>query len=157
MSIIAKSQSLMRVLQNNLQLRLPSTYTFTATQDTAGAQLMISQSSTPTAGEQNVAIRAIGQDQQFTDVIGNAQRTYSPMKFQVIEETSSVANVSLLTLANRVAIDMELARPGVRQERYLNANGTVPALSEFHTDGTVATATLVATIAPDLYWPLSGQ
>jgi len=157
MSIIAKSQALMRQLQDNLQLRLPSSYVFTAAQDTAGAQLLISQHYPAVAGEQNIAIRAIGQDQQFTDVIGNPQRTYSPMKFQVIEESSSISGVSLLTLLNRVSIDMELARPGVRQERWMNANGTVPALSEFNTDGSVSTASLILAIAPDLYWPLSGQ
>lgn len=157
MSIIAKSQSLMRVLKNNLQQRLPSTYVFTESQDTQGAMLLISQDATPAAGEQVVAIRAKGQDQQFSDVIGNAQRSYSPMIFQVIEEASTIAGVSLMTLLNRIKIDMELARPGVKQERYLNANGTVPALSQFQTDGSVSSSTLNQSIAPDLYWPLSGQ
>jgi len=157
MSIIAKSQNLMRVLQDHLTLRLGSSYFFTTSQDSQGAQLLISQHSPAVAGEQNIAIRAIGQDQQFSDVIGNPQRTYSPMKFQVIEEASTISGVSLLTLLNRVKIDMELARPGVKQERYLNANGTVPALSQFQTDGSVSGSTLNQSIAPDLYWPLSGQ
>ena len=157
MSIIAKSQSLMRVLKNNLQQRLPSTYVFTESQDSQGAMLLISADSTPAAGEQVVAIRAKGQDQQFSDVIGNAQRTYSPMVFQVIEEASTVSGVSLITLLNRIKIDMELARPGVKQVRYLNTNGTVPALSQFQADGSVSGSNFNQEISPDLYWPLSGQ
>lgn len=156
MSIIAKSQSLMRDLQSRLQLRLP-TFTFTQSQDSQGAILLVSQDSTPSAGEQVCAIRCKGQASQFSDIVGNAQRGYSPMVLQVIEELSTVANVSLLTLANKCKIDMELDRLGVKQERYSNPNGTVPATSEFAADGSVTTATLVAEISPDLYWPLSGQ
>jgi len=157
MSLIAKSQSLMLALKDHLQKELPSTYVFTTAQDSAGAQLLISQDSTPSAGEQVVAIRIKGQDTQFNDSIGNAQRVYTPMVIQVIEEASTISGVSLITLANRAWIDRELARSGVKQERWLNTHGTVPALTQFNTDGTVSSSTLAATTSPDLYWPLSGQ
>src|SRR5258708_2321753 len=101
MSIIAKSQSLIMALESNLKLRLgvaPAAggFYFTESQDTQGAMLLISQHSPAVAGEQNVAIRCKGQDQQFSDVIGLPQRTYTPMKFQVIEESSTISGVSLL-------------------------------------------------------------
>jgi len=156
MSIIAKSQSLIRPLKDNLTKRLPSTYVLTDSLDSQGARLLISADATPATGEQVVAIRIRGQDQQFQDVIGNAQRTYSPMVAQVIEEASSISGVSLITLANRIKIDWELARLGCKQERYLNTNGTVPALSQFAADGSVSSSNFNQEIS-DLYWPLSGQ
>lgn len=157
MSIIAKSQSLMRALKDNLQKRLPSTYVFSDSLDSQGARLLISADSTPAAGEQVIAIRIKGQDTQFNNVIQQAQTVYTPMICQVIEEASTIAGVSLITLANRAQIDCEINRLSVKQERYLNANGTVPAVSQFAADGSVTGSTLAASVSPDLYWPLSGQ
>lgn len=157
MSIIAKSQSLMRALKDNLQKRLPSTYVFSESLDSQGARLLISADATPAAGEQVVAIRIKSQDTQFNNVIQQAQQVYTPMICQVIEEASATAGVSLITLANRSQIDLEINRMGVKQERYLNANGTVPAMSQYAADGSVTGSTLAASVSPDLYWPLSGQ
>lgn len=156
MSIIAKSQSLIKPLKDSLTKRLPSTYVLTESLDSQGARLLISADATPAAGEQVMAIRIRGQDQQFQDVIGNAQRTYSPMVVQVIEEESTISGVSLMSLSNRIKIDWELARLGCKQERYMNANTAVPAMSQFASDGTVSSSTLNQGIS-DLYWPLSGQ
>jgi len=157
MSTIAKSQSLMRALKDHLQKRLPSTYVFTESMDAQGARLLISSDATPATGEQVMAIRIKPQDTQFKDVLGLAQTVYSPMIVQVIEEASAVATVSLLTLANRVQMDAEINRMGVKQERYMNANGTVPSASQFAADGSVTSSSLIASVSPDLYWPLSGQ
>lgn len=155
---IAKAQSLIRILKDNLSKRLPSSYSLVEQIDPAGLgdQLLISQHSPAVAGEQNLAIRILGQDTQFTDVIGNPQSLYSPEKAQVIEEASTIANVSLLTLANASYINWEISRMGVKQERYLNSNGTVPALSQFASTGLVTGSNFVETVS-DLYWPLSGQ
>lgn len=155
MSIIAKSQSLSRQLKDNLAKRLP-TYTISESLDSQGARLLISADSSPAAGEQVVAIRIKGQDTQFSNVIGQAQTVYTPMVAQVIEEASASAGVALLTHANQCMIDWELARLGIKQERYLNANTTAVALSQYAADGSVTGSSLVATIS-DLYWPLSGQ
>lgn len=156
MSIIAKSQSLARKLKDSLQKRLPSTYVISESLDSQGARLLISADATPATGEQVVAIRIKGQDQQFSDVIGSAQRTYSPMVAQVIQEAGAVAGTALLTHVNQSILDWELASMGCKQQRYLNDNGTVPALSQFAAAGSVSTSTLSAEIS-DLYWPLSGQ
>jgi hypothetical protein len=152
-----KQAAIMRDLYDRLTKKLPTTYFFTQAMDQQGSQLLISQSSTPTAGQQNVAIRIESDVTAFLDVIGNPQKVYAPLKAQVIEESSTITGVSLLTLLNRLKIDLELARMGIKQERWLNANGTVPALSQFVSDGTISGSTLVASLPFDMYWPLSGQ
>lgn len=156
MSTNAKSQSLARSLRDNLRKRLP-TFTISESLDAAGSRLLISADATPAAGEQVCAIRIKFQDTQFDDVIGQDQRVYTPCVAQVIEENSTIANVSLLTMANKAAIDAELGRLGIKQERYMTANTVVPALSQFAANGSVTTATLRASLAADIKWPLSGQ
>lgn len=154
---IAKSQSLVRNLQDQLTKRLPS-LNISASLDSQGARLYISSdASVPAAGDQTVLIRIKGENTQFTDVLGLAQNVFSPMLAQVIEESSTISGVSLITLANRLVIDMELAKQGIKQERYMNANGTAPALSQFAADGTVSGSTLILAFAADQYWPQSGQ
>lgn len=157
LSSIKKQQRLMDDLASALQQRLPASYTFLRADDSTGAKLIISQSATPTAGQQNWAIRIEGVSTAFVDSLGNPQAVYSPSRAQIIEEDSTIANVSLITLANSAAFNDEVARRGVNQERYLNANGTVPALSQFAADGSVTGSTLAASIAADAKWPLSGQ
>ena len=154
---IAKSQSLIRSLIDQISHRLPS-YTLQEQNNNFGDMLMISQSATPTAGQSNWAIRIVGQDTPFTDVIGLQQSTYTPFVAQVIEESSTIAGVSLIPLAVRVFVEMELAKLGIKQQRFLSANATVPALSMFDaSDANVTGATLEVTLAADQYWPLSGQ
>ena len=50
-----KSQSLVRALIDQLSKRFP-TYTLTENLTSCGDQLMVSQSATPTAGQNNAAI-----------------------------------------------------------------------------------------------------
>ena len=154
---IAKSQSLIRNLIDQLSHRFPS-YTLVEQNNAYGDMLLVSQSATPTAGQANWAIRMIGQDTPFTDVIGLPQSVYTPFIAQVIEESSATSGVALIPLALASVFEIELAKLGVKQERYLSANGTVPALSMFDAnDNGVTGATLEATVAADQYWPLSGQ
>lgn len=157
MSTIAKSQAIMRELKERLQKKMPSTYVFSESMDANGSILLISADSTPAAGEQVVAIRILGEQTAFKNSIGSAQTVYAPLRAQVIEEASTIAGVSLITLVNRLHVDLELARMAVKQERYMNANTVVPAVSQFSADGSVATATKIASLPSDMYWPLSGQ
>ncbi len=157
MSTIAKAQAIMRELKERLQKKLPSTYVFTESSDVQGSRLLISADATPAAGEQVVAIRILSEQTAHKDVLGNAQRVYAPLRAQVIEEASTISGVSLITLANRLQIDLEMARMGLKQDRYMNANTTVPAVSQFAADGTVSGSTLIASLPFDMYWPLSGQ
>lgn len=157
MAAEAKVQSLMRALKERLQKRLPSTWVFAESSDAQGARLLVSQDATPAAGEQVIAIRIKAQDTQFRDAIGMAQPVYTPCVAQVIEEASTIANVSLIQLANRLAVDTELARLSIKCERFMNSNTTAVALTQFQADGSVSGSTLVAVISPDLKWPLAGQ
>lgn len=157
MSTIAKSQAIMRELKERLQKKMPSTYVFSESQDANGSRLLISADATPAAGEQVIAIRIEADQTAFKDVLGSAQRVYAPLRAQVIEEASTISGVSLITLANRLQVDLEMARMGLKQERYMNANATVPAVSQFQADGSVSGSTLIASLPYDMYWPLSGQ
>lgn len=161
---IAKSQSLIRALQDQLSKRLgspayPTPYTLVESLlNSAGDTLMVSQSATPTAGQNNCAIRIGFQDTQFSDVIGNPQNVYTPMRADIIQEaTAASASVSLCTMAFQLAVSVELGKMGIKQRWYLNPNGTVPAVSEFNSDGSVSTAVKQLDLSPDAYWPLSGQ
>lgn len=153
-----KSQSLIRNLIDQLGKRLPG-YTLTENLTQYGDQLLVSQSSPAVAGENNAAIMMGFQDTEFTDVIGLPQAVYTPMEAQIVEEAASGSStVSLVTLAFQLAINIELTKQGVKQAWYLNPNGTVPALSQFTSVPTAPSgSTLVEVIAPDQYWPLSGQ
>lgn len=146
---IAKQQALARDLQERLQLRLPA-YTFSQSTDSSGAILSVSQSSTPAAGENNMIIRIVPFDTPFLDSIGSAQQVYSPSKLQIVEESSTVAGHSVVAASVKSAMDWDLAQLGVYQERYLGANGSVPATSE------IIPANLVAKVG-DYKWPQSGQ
>lgn len=161
MSAIAKSQAIIRALKDNLAKRLPSTYVLAESMDDAGARLSIQQDASWATTEQKAVIRVVAQDTQFKDVIGNAQKVYSPMKAQLIAEGvgSSPVN-SQLSMANQAAIMSELFRALGKVELYLTDEATDPALSLFASDGSVttsATCALVAKIDSDLKWPLSGQ
>ena len=156
-SSIAKSQAIMRDLTDRLQKKLP-TSTFTSAVDVYGPQLLITM---PGSG-QVMAIRIENEQSNFTDIIGSPQVVYAPLKAQVIEEASATAGVSLMLLVNRLAVDLELARMGLKQERWMNANGTLPTLAQFQSGGstpspTVTGSTLIASLPFDMYWPLSGQ
>ena len=230
---IAKSQSLIRALKDQLSKRLPAYTIQESLVNSAGDSLMISQSASPTAGQNNIAIRVGFQDTQFTNVIGQPQDVYTPMRADLIEEAMAAgpwvvtatsfnatigavyqsangsvfsvnntvvagtvlnlngldrpdasgiltrlsgtgdasityasfvavspapgAAISLCSMAFQQAIAAELNKMGIKQRWYLNAKGTVPAVSEFAADGSVTTAVLQIELAPDQYWPLSGQ
>lgn len=147
---IAKANTLMLKLKEMLKLKLPS-FVQTDSVDTNGyPTLLLSADSTPAAGEQNIFIRIITDSTAFVDSIGNSQSVYSPHVIQSVEEASTVANVSLLTLANRAQIDWSISRLGCKEEKYLRANGTAPGLSD------ISSANLKAKVADD-YFPLSSQ
>lgn len=151
-----KAQAMMLQLKERLQKRMPSSYVFSESLDDQGPRLLISQDTTPAAGEQVIAIRLLGVDSEAKDIIGE-KRVFAPVRAQIIMEESSISNVSLITLANHIRVAVELNRMGLLQEWYMTANGTVPAVSMFAADGSVSTATLRIKVSPDLYYPLLGQ
>lgn len=161
MSAIAKSQSIIRALKDNLQKRLPSTYVLSESLDAAGARLSIQQDASWATTEEKVVIRIVGEQSQFNDVIGNAQASFGPMKAQVIAEGDAASPTkSQLSLATEAAVMAELFRALGKVELYLTDVTVDPALSLFASDGSVttsATCALIASVASDLRWPQSGQ
>lgn len=140
---IAKEQSLVNKLKEELSLATP-TITTTTAQDSAGAQLLL------TAGASTMAIRVKSMATDFTDSLGLPQKIYSPMVIQVVEDSTDVMAAAL-----KLSVENQISRLSVtKQERYSKAN---PALSDFATDGTVTGATAITTLAADPQWPLSGQ
>lgn len=156
MSQMQKEQTLLLKLKEHLRMIFP-TFTLTESLGSDGAKLLISADSTPAAGEQVMAIRIKKNATDFTDSVGLTQKIYAPLMMQVIEESSSVAGLSILTAANKARLDSELAKMGVTEERYLNANTTAVTLAQFASDGTVSGSTKVADVRADVQWPLSGQ
>jgi flagellar hook-associated protein FlgK len=92
-------------------------------------------------GGQNAYVKVL--DRAITsgqvDGIGSAQRTYgNPLVVQVALETSSVASVPLLTVANQTQLMGALVERGNRVEVYLSTNGTAPVVGSI--TGTPAAA-----------------
>lgn len=161
MSAIAKSQSLVRSLKDRLSKRMPAGYIVRESVDAAGARLEIQQDASWATTEQKAVIRIVAQDTQFSDVIGGAQKVYSPMIAQMISEGNSASpTASQLTASNEARILAELFRLGIKVELYLTDVTVEPALALFLANGSVntsATCALVDRIEADLQWPLSGQ
>ncbi len=75
-----------------------------------------------TAGSQSAYIKVKPIDSIGTDSIGLTQRSFGPHVIQVVLETSTIANVSLLTGANLLAIMGCILPMGTRVELYMSAN-----------------------------------
>jgi hypothetical protein len=104
-----------------------------------------------TAGSQSALVKVKTFLPLGVDSLGLAARGYTPVVTQLVLETSSVANVALLTEANELALVGELGHRGSRLEMYLSANGTAPALSG------ITSGNLKATFDPDLKYRLMDQ
>lgn len=80
-----------------------------------------------TAGSQSAFIKLTPVASLQTDALGLAQRVYGPHIMQFVVETSSVANVALLTMANLLSMFGAGADWATKIEMYLSANGVAPA------------------------------
>lgn len=75
-----------------------------------------------TAGSQSAFIRVKPIDSIGTDSVGLTQRSFGPHVIQLVLETSTIANVALMTEANELAILGEILGRGTRVELYMSAN-----------------------------------
>lgn len=116
--------------------------------DGSGNPTLLVSDGTAAAGEQVVFIRFLEYPQIGTNSIGLAQDSFGPHIAQVAMETSSVANCSLVTEANKARLYMELLKLGCRVEVYLENNLTVPSVTS------IDAAKLKITL-DSLYWPLA--
>lgn len=93
-----------------------------------------------TAGSQSAFIRIKQQDNIFTDpVTYNAARSYTPHVTQVVVETSSIANVPLLTGANYAKILTDVLKIGTKVELYMSANTNAPDVADITSSNLKAT------------------
>lgn len=76
-----------------------------------------------TAGSQSAFIRVKAIDSIGTDSLGLTQRSFGPHVMQVVLETSTIANVALMTEINKLPLMAEIVGRGTRVELYMSANG----------------------------------
>jgi hypothetical protein len=94
-----------------------------------------------TIGSQSAFIR-VKQDYDpalETDGIGNTQRRYTPHVIQLVLETSSVANVALMTTVNLTRLMRDLDDAGTKIEVYMSANGNAVDVSDITSTNLKAT------------------
>lgn len=149
----AKANMTVIELKNVLQKRLP---TWTVTQGTDSSNnptLLLSADATPAATEQVVFLRVRPVTTLATDVLGIAQKVFTPHVIEVVLElgaAGSGAALPLLSTANLVPILGELFKRGMKIDLWLSATTVVPAVGEISG-------------APDVSWspsqvnPLAGQ
>jgi hypothetical protein len=142
-----KMASLARQLTEDLGLRLPSLGAVQGVDSSGNATVTLG---TLGAGNQCAFVRLQEQASIQTDGLGLAQRSYGPHVIQVVVETSTIANVALLTEANKLKFLGECLKHGVKVELYMTANTTAPSVSG------IAAANLKATW-DHLYQPLTAS
>jgi hypothetical protein len=140
----AKSLSLASELRDALARRTTLTVSGIGFDTDGGAWLRVG---TAGAGNQTAVIKCKEVAPVGSDIVGNAARGYAQHVMQVVLETSTVANVALLTEANKIAIMGEVFRRGTRVELYLSANTNATGLEDI-------TGTPAATWEPDLQYRL---
>jgi hypothetical protein len=145
MAATHKSTVIARQMAEDLKLRTGLTIT-TGLDSSANPTILVGAG---TAGSQSAFIRIKQQDVIFQDpVTYNTARSYTPHVTQVVVETSTIANVPLLTGANFSKILMDVLKFGTKVELYMSANTNAPEVSDI-TSGNLKT-TLDA-----LYHPLN--
>jgi hypothetical protein len=146
----AKPNTLMLKLVEELKLRLP-TYTYTQSMDANGfPTLLLSQSSTPTAGQNNAYIKIINASTAFVDSINSPQSVFSPDITQIVLESAASGNGTVDSTAFMSQLSECIVRQGTIDQWYTRTNGTVPSATD------ITTANLQSTTA-DAYFPLSMQ
>jgi hypothetical protein len=145
MAISAKSLALLKELKDRMARRTSLTIGDLAYDTDGGAYFLIG---TGVAGSQSMLIKSKQIDPVGFDGIGLAARGYSQTVLQVVLETSSVANVPLLTGANMLPLMGEVLRQGSRVELYMSPNTDNVGVDE------IISGQLVQTWEPDLQYRL---
>jgi hypothetical protein len=121
-----RMQSMARQIAEDLGLRL-SALTLATSNDGSGNPTV--SLGALTAGSQSAFILCKEQASIQVDSLGLAQRSFGPNVIQLVLETSTIANVPLMTVANYVKLLGTLLRHGVKLELYLTANATPVSVS----------------------------
>lgn len=125
MAATQKAVAIARQLAENLALR--TGLDVTTSVDASGNPTI--QVGSGAAASQSAFIR-VKQDYdpalELDNVTGQTARRYTPHVIQVVLETSTIANVALMTEANKAKLFKELCDFGTKVELYMSAN-TNPA------------------------------
>lgn len=139
--VTAKANAMSRDLKDKLKFR------FTTVAEGAAADGNPTVSvGTMGAGSQSAFIKIKCIALIGNDAIGQASREFSPHVVQVVLETSTIANVGLMTEANKGLLMIELMKLGCKIEIYMSANTTAPSAAA------IIAANLKASIDPDAQW-----
>lgn len=136
----AKSQSLAAEIRDALAKRF-STISALSFDSDGEPYLLIGAG---TAGSQSAIVKVKGLAPLGTDALGLSPRSYSPCIVQVVLETSTIANVALMTEINELALLGELAHRGAQIQLYMSANANAVDVSD------ISAGNLKATFDPDL-------
>lgn len=146
----AKPNTLMLKLVEELKLRLPS-YTYAQGVDSNGfPTLLISQSSTATAGQNNAYLKIVNAPTPFVDSINSPQSVFSPDITQIVLENAASGNGTVVSTAFQAQLSECIVRQGTIDQWYTRANGTVPSSADI-------IASNLQAQAADAYFPLSMQ
>lgn len=114
--------------------------------DTDGAPYLNVTQGTMAAGQQAAVVKVIAEQPLGVDGLGLTPRAFTPHRMQVVLETSTIANVALMTEVNKLYLFGEVTHFGVRTQLYMSANTN----SVDPTD--ITAGNLKADWDPDLKW-----
>lgn len=114
--------------------------------DTDGAPFLTCTQGTLAAGQQVALVKVIAEQPLGVDGLGLTPRAFSPHRMQVVLETSTIANVALMTEVNKLFLLGEVTHFGVKTEIYLRANASAVVI------GDITSGNLKASWDPDLKW-----
>lgn len=145
----AKSLSLLKELKDRLARRTALAVGEISFDTDGGGWFLVGAG---TAGSQSMVVKSKEIAPVGFDGIGLAARGYAQTVVQLVFETSTIANTSLLTAANFVPLLGEVLRQGSRVEVYMSANTNTVDVTD------ITTANLRSTWDPDLQFrTMSGQ
>jgi hypothetical protein len=147
MAATYKSSVIARQLAEDLGLRLGLVVT-TGVDGSGNPTIAVGAG---TAGSQSAFIRVL---QDYTpslqvDGIGQVQRVYTPHVIQLVLETSTIANVALMTEVNKAKLMKEVMKFGTKVELYMSANTNAVDVAD------ITSGNLQASI-DDLWNPMIG-
>jgi hypothetical protein len=141
MAASAKSLALLKELKDRLARRTTLAIGDISFDTDGGGWFLIG---TGAAGTQSMVVKSKQIDPVGFDGIGLAARGYSQTVMQLVLETSTIANTSLLTAANFLPLLGEVLRQGSRVELYMSANTNTVDVTD------ITSGNLKVTWEPDL-------
>lgn len=114
--------------------------------DTDGAPYLNVSQGTMAAGQQAAVVKVIAEQPLGVDGLGLTPRAFTPHRMQVVLETSTIANVALMTEVNKLYLLGEVTHFGTKTEVYMSANANAVDPTD------ITSGNLKASWDPDLKW-----